>query len=112
MAVESLLQQDLEKCCADAGLSLEPETMRVSIPYIGHNYTLTIQDDGAYGAIVIQGHGTMAGMNINSPSMIRFGQMTEDEVFVAANAARDGIRITNDSEFDNLVMLKHFGPRP
>jgi hypothetical protein len=46
IAVESLLQRDLEKCCADAGLSLEPETMRVSIPYIGHNYILTIRDHG------------------------------------------------------------------
>jgi hypothetical protein len=43
--------------------------------------------------------------------MIRFGQMTEDEFFVSAEAARNGITITNESEYDDLVMLKHFGPK-
>ena len=42
--------------------------------------------------------------------MIRFGQMTEDELFVTAAAATDGVRIENRSETDPLVMLKHFGP--
>jgi hypothetical protein len=71
----------------------------------------TISDDGAYGAIVIQGRGTMGTVPINSPSMIRFGQMTEDEVFVTADAARAGIEITNTSATEELVMLKHFGPK-
>ena len=44
------------------------------------------------------------------PSMIRFGQMTEDEVFVTAAAAQAGVRIENLSATDPLVMLKHFGP--
>ncbi len=42
--------------------------------------------------------------------MIRFGQMTEDELFVTADAARNGVRIENLSETDPLVILKHFGP--
>jgi hypothetical protein len=42
--------------------------------------------------------------------MIRFGQMTRDELFVTAKAAREGITIVNDSKTDDLVMLKHFGP--
>ena len=42
--------------------------------------------------------------------MIRYGQMTEDELFVTAAAAQRGIRIDNRSESDPLVMLKHFGP--
>lgn len=72
--------------------------------------TVEIRDDGAYGAIVIQGRGTMGSLSISSPAMIRFGEMTEDEVFVAADAARNGIPITNTSAYENLVMLKHFGP--
>jgi hypothetical protein len=72
---------------------------------------VTITDDDAYGAIVIQGRGTMGSVSIGSPSMIRFGQMTEDEVFVTAEAARGGIKITNTSPSDELVMLKHFGPK-
>ena len=42
--------------------------------------------------------------------MIRFGEMTEDEIFVTAAAARDGVRIENHSATDPLVLLKHFGP--
>ena len=42
--------------------------------------------------------------------MIRFGQMTEDELFVTADAAAAGVRIENRSESDPLVILKHFGP--
>jgi hypothetical protein len=42
--------------------------------------------------------------------MIRFGQMTEDELFVTAAAATQGVAITNRSASDPLVILKHFGP--
>lgn len=72
--------------------------------------SVVIKDDAAYGAIVVQGHGTMGKLSTNAPAMIRFGQMTEDEFFVTAEAARNGIKITNESEYDDLVMLKHFGP--
>ena len=73
--------------------------------------TVVIKDDGAYGAIVIQGKGKFGVLDVDSPAMIRFGQMTQDEVFVTAKAAQEGIRLTNTSDTDNLVMLKHFGPR-
>jgi hypothetical protein len=72
--------------------------------------TVTIKDAAAYGVIVTQGHGRMGKLTISTPSMIRFGQMTEDEVFVTAAAAKDGIVIENASSADPLVMLKHFGP--
>ena len=42
--------------------------------------------------------------------MIRFGEMTEDELFVTAETAAAGVRIENHSATDPLVMLKHFGP--
>jgi len=71
-----------------------------------------IRDDGAYGAIVIQGKGKMGPLEIESPAQIRFGQATQDEVFVTAAAARAGVKIVNPSPSDPLVMLKHFGPRP
>jgi len=67
-----------------------------------------IKEEGAYGIIVIQGHGKFGAVDIDSPALIRFGQMTNDELFVSANAAREGIEITNESITDNLVMLKHF----
>lgn len=72
--------------------------------------TVTIKDEGAYGAIVVQGHGKMGPLNVESPTLIRYGELTDDEVFVTFDAAREGITIVNQSNKDNLVMLKHFGP--
>jgi hypothetical protein len=72
--------------------------------------TVVIRDAAAYGVIVTQGHGQMGTTQVSTPSMIRFGEMTEDEVFVTAAAAKDGVKIENRSEFDPLVLLKHFGP--
>jgi hypothetical protein len=42
--------------------------------------------------------------------MIRYGQSTEDELFVTEATAKAGVRIENKSETDPLVILKHFGP--
>lgn len=70
----------------------------------------TIKDAGAYGLIVLQGHGTMGAWDIESPALVRFGQLTYDEFFVSEAAAKEGIKITNPSKADPIVMLKHFGP--
>jgi hypothetical protein len=72
--------------------------------------TVTITDAAAYGLIVTQGHGTFGKHGVSAPTMIRFGQLTEDEFFVTAEAAKAGVRIENPSESDPLVILKHFGP--
>jgi hypothetical protein len=72
--------------------------------------TVTMKDEAAYGLIVIQGHGLFGELPIDSPALIRFGQMTNDELFVTVEAAKNGVRIKNESERDNLVMLRHFGP--
>jgi hypothetical protein len=73
--------------------------------------TVTIKDHGPYGLIVTQGHGTFGPHAIESPALIRFAEMTQDELFVCAVAAENGSKITNTSASDNLVMLKHFGPQ-
>ncbi|MFP4427241.1 MAG: hypothetical protein ACLFPP_12365, partial [Spirochaetaceae bacterium] len=70
----------------------------------------TIRDKGAYGAIVIQGHGTINGVAAESATMLRFGQMSSDEFFVGYSAATEGVEIRNLSLHEPLVMLKHFGP--
>jgi hypothetical protein len=72
--------------------------------------TVTIRDAAAYGVIVVQGVGTMGKLEIETPSLIRYGQMTKDEAFVTACAAEQGVAITNRSDKEDLVMLKHFGP--
>ena len=68
-----------------------------------------IKDAAAYGLIVVQGRGSIGKMEIETPSMIRFGEMTKDELFVSAAAAQGGVMVTNRST-ENLVILKHFGP--
>ena len=72
--------------------------------------TVTIKDSGAYGMIMMQGFGKMGVWNIESPTMIRYGQLTQDEYFVGEQAAKRGVKITNLSATDPIVMLKHFGP--
>jgi hypothetical protein len=72
--------------------------------------TATIKDNAAYGCIVLQGHGKMGAWDIESPSLIRFGQLTADEFFVSEAAAKEGVVISNPSKTDPIVMLKHFGP--
>jgi len=74
-----------------------------------------IQDKGAYGFIVLQGHGTIKGLDgpkiqIESPAEIFYGQPTQDEGFVTDKAARQGVLISNPSRMDPIVMLKHRGP--
>jgi hypothetical protein len=72
--------------------------------------TATIRDIGPYGMIMMQGHGKMGAWDIETPALIRFGQLTHDEFFVSAAAAEGGVKITNPSHSDPIVMLKHFGP--
>lgn len=72
--------------------------------------SVTIKDSAAYGMIMLQGHGKMGVWDIETPTMIRFGQLTYDEFFVSEEAAKQGVKITNPSKTDPIVMLKHFGP--
>ena len=37
-------------------------------------------------------------------------QLTNDEFFISESTARQGVTITNPSETDPIVILKHFGP--
>ena len=72
--------------------------------------TAIIRDGAAYGMIMMQGHGRMGVWDVETPALIRFGQLTNDEFFVSEAAARAGVRIVNPSTADPVVMLKHFGP--
>jgi hypothetical protein len=72
--------------------------------------TVTLKDAAAYGMIVMQGHGKMGEWEIETPALIRYGQLTNDEFFVTEKAAKEGIKITNYSANDPIVILKHFGP--
>ena len=72
--------------------------------------SVVVKDAAAYGMIMMQGHGKMGIWNIETPTMIRYGQLTHDEYFVSEDAAQAGVKIENLSQTDPIVMLKHFGP--
>jgi hypothetical protein len=72
--------------------------------------TVVVRDPVAYGAITMQGYGRFGAHAISAPSMIRFGQMTEDEFFVTVGTAREGVTMTNLSSTEPLVIMKHFNP--
>jgi hypothetical protein len=69
----------------------------------------TIKDDGAYGLIVVQGSGTIGGLDVDSPNYIRFGETTKDEVFVTAKKAAAGVPFRNTGA-EPFVSLRYFGP--
>jgi hypothetical protein len=71
--------------------------------------SVEIQDSASYGLIVVQGHGKMNANKIESPVCIRYGNPTSDEFFVSKKAAENGVLIKNDSDTDDLVLLKNFG---
>lgn len=72
--------------------------------------TVTITDSAAYGIIVMQGHGKLGVWDIETPALIRYGQLTNDEFFISEKAAIEGVKIVNPSATDPIVILKHFGP--
>lgn len=72
--------------------------------------SVIIKDSAAYGMIMMQGRGTMGVWDVETPALIRYGQLTNDEFFISEDAAKAGVRIVNTSTTDPIVMLKHFGP--
>jgi hypothetical protein len=72
--------------------------------------TVTVKDGAAYGCILVQGHGTFGVYEAEAAIMLRFGQLSADEYFVSEAAAKAGVTITNHSQWEPMVILKHFGP--
>lgn len=71
---------------------------------------IVIKDPCAYGCIMIQGHGKFGVYDAEAAVMLRFGQLSSDEYFVSEEAAKEGVKISNHSKNEPMVILKHFGP--
>ena len=71
---------------------------------------VTITDNGAYSAIVVQGQGFANKLRLNCPKLLRFNELSEDEFFATENAAKAGIVFENTSSTEPLVLLRYFGP--
>lgn len=70
----------------------------------------TIKDNGAYGMITTQGKGKMNKLELDCPKLIRFHELTKDEVYCTESAAKAGVVFENTSEVEPLVVLRYFGP--
>ena len=70
---------------------------------------VTIKDDGASGLITTQGIGKINKHFMQSPNMIRYGAMTQDEVFISHEAATQGVTFENTGT-EPFVTLRYFGP--
>ena len=71
--------------------------------------TCVLKDGAASGWITVQGSGRIGKLRLQTPAMIRFGELTEDEVFITADAAKAGVEVQNTGE-EPLVSLRYFGP--
>lgn len=71
---------------------------------------VTLADPCPYGLLAVAGHGRVAGVPIESPTFIRFGEPSGDELFVGATAAAQGVTVANLSKVHELVLLKTFAP--
>ena len=69
-----------------------------------------VRDNGANSIIVVQGEGRINKVRLSSPKLIRFHELTEDEVFVTESAAKAGVTYENTSGTEPLVVLRYFGP--
>ena len=74
--------------------------------------TVTVYDEAAYGFITLEGHGKMEAFDIETPTLIRYGELTNDEFFVSEKKAKAGVTITNTSSCEPIVILKHFAENP
>ncbi|MGF1581673.1 MAG: hypothetical protein ACFCD0_20280 [Gemmataceae bacterium] len=70
---------------------------------------ITIEDNGAHGLIAVQGSGLIGDHPIQTPAMLRFEDLPEDEYFVSHEAATAGVTYKNTGSED-LVILRYFGP--
>jgi hypothetical protein len=69
----------------------------------------TIKEGGAHSLIVTQGGGRINNLTLDCPTMIRFHDITQDEIFVTAEAAAEGVTYECTSN-EALVVLRYFGP--
>jgi hypothetical protein len=52
----------------------------------------------------------MNNLALDCPKLIRFHELTEDEVFCTEAAAKSGVTFKNTSDVEPLVVLRYFGP--
>ena len=74
--------------------------------------TVTIREKSAYGLVAVQCYGSIGSFPLETPTLIRYGELTNDEYFVTEDAAKNGVTFTNHSTTEPLVILKHSSHNP
>ena len=74
--------------------------------------SVVIKEKVPYGLLCVEGFGTIGSEELSAPNMIRYGQLTCDEYFVTESAAKDGVKFTNLSTTEPMVILRHFSEHP
>ena len=54
--------------------------------------------------------GRINNLELDCPKLIRFHELTRDEVFCTEDTAKAGVVFENTSEVEPLVVLRYFGP--
>jgi len=71
--------------------------------------SVTLRDGAASCVVAVQGRGMLGAWSVETPVMIRFGELTSDEFFISEPAARRGVHVRNTGT-EPLVLLRYFGP--
>lgn len=69
---------------------------------------LTLADKGASGVLFMNGHGKIGGCVVDTPSMLRYDEVSYDEFFVTAPVCKSTV-VENTGETP-LAMLQYYGP--
>ncbi|MFQ5796324.1 MAG: hypothetical protein ACE5JP_14910 [Candidatus Bipolaricaulia bacterium] len=70
---------------------------------------VTVKDNGASGAMLVQGRGQLGVHEVETPTLVRYGELTQDEYFITVETAWQGFTVKNTGH-EPLVMLRYFGP--
>jgi len=97
-----------EKGCAVRWVTYGNEWIAAKEVTVSPGCEVVYKDDTSFGCVFVQGCGKFGPFRCQTPTLIRFGGMAEDEFFVSADAARAGVRIENHSAVEDLVFLAHF----
>ncbi len=68
-----------------------------------------LRDGAASCAVAVQGRGMLGPLPVETPVLIRFGEMTADEFFITEQTAREGV-VVRSTGSEPLVLLRYFGP--
>jgi len=64
-----------------------------------------LKDQACYCALVVQDMVKFGIFDCEAPGLLRFGQPSGDEYFISEYAAKQGIKIKNNSKYEPLVIL-------